>query len=169
MNFLLVTDCIAQQPQLPPTAQRPKPPPVYLLNLTPLQGGKAYTIFRNTKVRIKLKDGNEISGKVRTVFKDSILISNRNYAIADVNEFRFNPGTTVGAISAIAACAGIATIAVTVNGGKDGERSDGENIAFWSGVVVATAGLALSIPNYFIKKKFTREKYDFRTTQVGGY
>lgn len=166
--FLIVKISHAQQPALPSVAHRSNLPPVYLLNLTPLHGGKTYTLFRKTKVVIHLNNGNEFSGKVRTVSKDSIYLNEKGYAVADIRELRFNPGTTLGAVSAVGACIGIAAIAVTADGGKDGVRSEGENIVFWSGVGLAATGLALSIPNYFIKKKFTRVKYDFRTIQVGG-
>ncbi|MBK9732939.1 MAG: hypothetical protein IPO83_16935 [Chitinophagaceae bacterium] len=159
----------AQNPGLPPTGQRPKPPPVYLLNLTPLDGGKPYTLFRNTKVHATLVNGTDISGKVKAVTRDSIYIDSRFYGLRDITEFRFNPGTVLGAAAAIGACAGIVTIAITANGGKDGERSDGENIAFWSGVGVTVVSAALLVPNYFIKKRFPRTKYDFRTIQIGTF
>ena len=160
-----------QQPnKLPPkTSPRPHTPPVYLLNLTPVKGGKSYTLFRNTKVHATLNNGTEIHGKVKTVSKDSIFIDTRYYAIADITEFRYNPGTALGAVAGVGALAGIATIAITANGGKDGERSNGEDIAFWSGVGLTAVSGALLIPNYFIKKKFPRTRYDYRTTQIGGY
>lgn len=172
LAFLIFTGSLfGQQPNtLPPkTSPRPHTPPVYLLNLTPIKGGKSYTLFRNTKVHATLNDGTEIHGKVKTVSKDSIFIDTRYYAIADITEFRYNPGTILGAVAGVGALAGIATIAVTANGGKDGERSDGEEIAFWSGVGLTVVSGAVLIPNYFIKKKFPRTKYDYRTTQIGGY
>ncbi|HUM48176.1 MAG TPA: hypothetical protein PLD84_14695 [Chitinophagales bacterium] len=168
--LLIFSDAVAQKPGLPPTtSQRPHTPPVYLLNLTPLDGGKPYTLFRNTKVHATLVNGVDVSGKVRAIAKDSVYIDSRFYALKDITEFRFNPGTALGAAAAIGALAGITTIAITANGGKDGERSDGENIAFWSGVGLTAVSGALLIPNYFIKKKFPRTKYDFRTIQIGGY
>lgn len=166
-NFI---EAAAQNTGLPPTtAQRPPSPPVYLLNLTPLDGGKPYTLFRNTKVHATLINGVVISGKVKAISKDSIYIDSRFISLNDITEFRFNPGTALGAAAAIGFAAGIATIAITANGGKDGERSDGEEIAFWSGVGVAVVSGVLLIPNYFIKKKFPRTKYDYRTIQIGGY
>jgi hypothetical protein len=134
-----------------------------------MDGGKPYTLFRNTKVHATLINGVIVSGKVKAISKDSIYIDSRFIALNDITEFRFNPGTALGAAAAIGLAAGIATIAFTANGGKDGERSDGENIAFWSGVGVTVVSGALLIPNYFIKKKFPRTKYDYRTIQVGGY
>lgn len=167
--FTLMNTAHAQQPALPPTtSQRPHTPPVYLLNLTPLDGGKPYTLFRNTKVHATLTNATEISGKVKAITKDSIYIDSRFYAIKDVTEFRFNPGTTLGAAAAIGAVLGIATIAVTAGGGKDGIFSDGESIALWSGIGLTAVSGAILIPNYFIKKRFPRTKYDFRTIQIGG-
>lgn len=169
--FWIVPQVAKAQTTGPPpnTIQRPSVPPVYLLNLTPKKGGKPYTLFRNTKVHATLSNGTAVTGKVRTISKDSIYIENRYYALNDITEFRFNPGTVLGAAAAIGACAGIATIAITAGGGKDGVRSDTENIAFWSGVGVTTVSLALLVPNYFVKKKFSRTKYDFRIVQIGGY
>ena len=169
MIFSLINSADAQQPALPPTtSQRPYVPPVYLLNLAPRDGGKPYTLFRNTKVHATLTNGAEISGKVKAVSKDSIYIDSRFYSIKDITEFRFNPGTTLGAAAAIGAVIGIATIAVTAGGGKDGAFSDGEIIALWSGIGLAAVSGAILIPNYFIKKRFPRTKYDFRTIQIGG-
>src|SRR4030095_2540048 len=146
-GFLFLKFCNAQQPLPPNVAQRPKAPPVYLLNLTPISGGKTYSLFRNTKVVAKLNDGTEAAGKIKTVSRDSIYIDNRNYAVADINEFRFNPGTALGAASAICACVGLATVAVvlTIDGGSSSERSEGENIALWTGAGLAVVGLAYSI------------------------
>lgn len=159
----------AQNPVLPPTtSQRPHTPPVFLLNLTPLDGGKPYTVFRNTKVQATLVNGVVVTGKVKAITRDSIYINNSFYALNNITEFRFNPGTALGAAAAIGACIGIGTIAVTAGGGKDGERSDGEEIAFWSGVGITAVSAALLIPNYFIKKRFPRTRYDFRTIQIGG-
>lgn len=159
----------AQNPVLPPTtSQRPHTPPVFLLNLTPLDGGKPYTVFRNTKVQATLVNGVVVTGKVKAITRDSIYINSSFYSLNNITEFRFNPGTALGAAAAIGACIGIGTIAVTAGGGKDGERSDGEEIAFWSGVGITAVSAALLIPNYFIKKKFPRTRYDFRTIQIGG-
>ncbi|MBX7110079.1 MAG: hypothetical protein K1X61_15625 [Chitinophagales bacterium] len=159
----------AQNPVLPPTTSaRPHTPPVFLLNLTPLDGGKPFTVFRNTKVHATLVNGVIISGKVKAITRDSIYVNSSFYALSDITEFRFNPGTALGAAAAIGACVGIATIAITAGGGKDGERSDGEEIALWSGVGITVVSAALLIPNYFIKKRFPRTKYDFRTIQIGG-
>ncbi len=159
----------SQDPGLPPVnSSRQSSSPVYLLNLTPIGGGKSYTLFRNTKVHVTSNDGTEFSGKVRIVSKDSILVDSRKYAVADITGLRFNPGTTLGAISAIGAVVGIAIIAVTV-GGKDKERSQGEDVAFWGGVGLTAVSGAFLIPNYFIRKNFVRTKYEFRTIQIGSY
>ena len=160
---------LAQHPGVPMNAQRPPSPPVYLLNLSPVKGGKTYTLYRNSKVRMELNNGTDVRGKVRNVSRDSVYVTDANYAIADLSTIRYNPGTALGVAAAIGACVGIAAIAFTANGGQDGERSDTENAIFWTGVGVAATGLIISIPTYFIKKKFTREEYDFRTIQIGGY
>ncbi|MEO6168441.1 MAG: hypothetical protein ABIO46_09390, partial [Chitinophagales bacterium] len=103
---LILNHALAQKPGLPPTtSQRPHPPAVYLLNLTPLDGGKPYTLFRNTKVRATLVNGTDVSGKVRAITKDSVYIDSRFYALKDITEFRFNPGTALGAAAAIGALA----------------------------------------------------------------
>ena len=88
-----------------------------------------------------------------------------------LSEFRFNPGTTIRrGICDWGLRVGIAAaIAITANGGKDGERSDGEEVVFWSGVTLAAAGLAVIDSELFYQEKFSREKYDFRTIQIGGY
>ncbi len=54
-----------QDPGLPPfTSSNKLASPVYLLNLTPIGGGKTYTLFRNTKVHVTANDGTEFGGKV---------------------------------------------------------------------------------------------------------
>ena len=168
LSLLLMSNLQAQEPLPPTIAKPPRGNPVYMLNIVPKEEGKTHTLFSKTKVIIQLQSGNEIRGRMSGVTQDSISIDYRSYPVKDILEIRYNPGTTLGAIAAIATTIGVAAVAITVNGGKDKERDQTEDAIFYSGVGLAVAGGITLIPTYFVKKKFTVEKYDFMTVRLGG-
>ena len=154
----------AQQPAMPTTVQQHQIQ-VYMLSITPKNGGKSFSLYQKTKLQLTL--GNQVvKGKLRGVSKDSIAIDEGSYAVKDIDEITYNPGTALGVAAAIATAVGVGMIAFTADGGKDKERDDTENAIFYSGIGLAVAGGVALIPTYFIKKHFTREKYDFITVQA---
>ena len=155
-------------------SQQPNPPsnippqhitPMFLLNIVPKNGGKSYTLFHKTKVSMILKNGETVSGKVRGVSRDSIAIDFKGFAVNDIDELRFNPGSALGVAAAIATTIGLIAIAVTI----DSERSDAENAVLYGGIGLAAVGGVLLIPTYFVKKHFTSAQYDFTSVMIGGY
>ena len=66
-----------------------------------MDGGKPYTLFRNTKVHATLINGVIVSGKVKAISKDCNYIDSRFIGLNDITEFRFNPGTAIGGAAAI--------------------------------------------------------------------
>lgn len=160
---------LAQDP-IPPSKDHLKHfTPVFLLNITPKSGGKTYTLFNKTRVIMTMENGTEVSGKVRGVGRDSISIDYRSFAIKDISQIRFNPGSALGLAAAIATTVGLLAIAVSADGGKDGERSSTENTLFFGGIGLTVVGAAVLIPNYFVKKRFSRHEYDFTAVMIGGY
>ncbi len=159
----------SQQPNLQSNIHATHVTPVFLLSITPKNGGKSYTLFHKTKVSMKLKDGTEVNGKVLGVSHDSIAVDSKSFAVKDIDELSFNPGSIIGVIAAVATTVGLIAIAITVDGGKDGIRSSEENTVFYSGIGFAVVGGAVLIPKYFIKKHFTGSEYDFAAVMIGGY
>ena len=102
-----------------------------------------------------------ISGRVDFIFKDAIEINNSNIPISAIKEIRYNPGSVIGIISAAAVLVGLAAVAFTAGGGKNGEMSSSENTIFYTGIGLIAAGGISLIPNYFIKKKFDLQHYEF--------
>ena len=158
--------------------QEPNPPsnnhlkhftPVFLLNITPKNGGKTYTLFNKTRVILTTANGAEVKGRVRGVGRDSISIDYKSFAVKDISELRFNPGSALGLAAAIATTAGLVAIAVSVDGGKDGVRSSTENTILFGGIGLTVVGAAVLIPTYFIKKRFSSSEYNFTAVMIGGY
>ncbi|MCY7409940.1 MAG: hypothetical protein LH473_06685 [Chitinophagales bacterium] len=165
--FSFPTKTFAQQAKVPIIARPPQPiTAVYQLDIVPVAGGKTFTIYNKTKVWITFKNGKSISGKVKGVGKDSINIDYRNYAVRDIDELKYNPGSALGAAAAIATAVGVAAIALTADGGKDNVRDGTENAIFYTGVTLSVAGGITLIPTYFIKKRFSKHQYDFNTVQM---
>jgi hypothetical protein len=166
---LFSQSCFAQDPNPPPNSNLKHFTPVFLLNITPKSGGKTYTLFSKTRVTMAMENGTEVSGRVRGVGRDSISIDYKSFAVKDISELRFNPGSALGVAAAIATTAGLVAIAVSVDGGKDGVRSSTENTIFFGGIGLTVIGAAVLIPTYFIKKRFSRSEYDFTAVMIGGY
>lgn len=165
--FHSLTKTFAQQAKVPIIARPPQQrSAIYQLDIVPVAGGKTFTIYNKTKVWLTFKNGKSISGKVKGVGKDSINIDYRNYAVRDIDELKYNPGSALGAAAAIATAVGVAAIALTADGGKNNVRDGTENAIFYSGVTLAVAGGITLIPTYFIKKRFSKHQYDFNTVQV---
>ncbi|MBA3649494.1 MAG: hypothetical protein H0W62_13245 [Chitinophagales bacterium] len=135
-------------------------PVQYVITLAPVNGGKAYHVYRNAKIVANLNNGVLISGKVRAISKDSISLDYKNYAISSITNFKFNPGNALGVAAAIGAVIGLAAIAFTASS-KDNQRSSAEDAIFYSGIGLTAVSVALLIPNYFIKKNFPRTKYEY--------
>lgn len=151
-------------------AQEPKHlTPFYLLNITPKNGGKTFTLFSKTKVIMTMENGLKVNGKVRGVGRDSISIDYKSFAVKDISELRYNPGSALGVAAAIATTIGLIAIATTVDGGKDGERSSTEDTILFAGIGLAVIGGTALIPTYFVKKRFSRNEYDFTAVMIGGY
>jgi hypothetical protein len=155
----------SQQPSPPSNIHPQHITPMYLLNIVPKNGGKSYTLFHKTKVNMTLKNGTIVSGKVRGVSRDSIAIDLKSYAVSDIDELRFNPGSALGVAAAIATTLGLIAIAATI----DAEQTDTRNAILYTGIGLAVVGGALLIPTYFVKKKFTSAQYDFASVMIGGY
>lgn len=139
--------------------------PIYLLNIVPKNGGKSYTLFHKSKVNMTMKNGTTVNGKVRGVSHDSISIGLRSFAVNDIDELRFNPGSALGLTAAIATTAGLIAIAVTI----DSKNSDARDAALYGGIGLAAIGGAVLIPTYFVKKRFASSEYDFTSVLMGGY
>ncbi len=167
LPLILVWNALFAQQPYPPSQTYPQHiPAVYLLNITPKNGGKSYTLFHRAKVIVLLGDGKQVKGKVKGVSHDSISIDFKSYAIDDIQELRFNQGSALGIIAAGAMLVGVGAIAIA---GPADERNSTEDVIFWSGVGLAAAGLITAIPTYFLKKKFNRADYDFTSVMIGSY
>ncbi|MEO5674393.1 MAG: hypothetical protein ABIQ74_07075, partial [Chitinophagales bacterium] len=146
----------SQQPKPQPNIHPQQITPVYLLSITPRDGGKAYTLFHKTKVMMRTKDGRVASGKVFGIGRDSIAINSQSFAIRDIDEVSFNPGSITGVIAAIATTAGLLAIAITID-----SKDPSTDAILYGGIGLAIIGGAVLIPTYFLKKHFTTAKYEF--------
>lgn len=166
-SILLICDAAHAQQPYPPYATNPDHyVGVYLLSITPKNGGKSYTLFHKTKVIMTMPGNKEVKGKVRGVSRDSISIEYKSYAIDDIQNLKFSQGSTLGLVAAGAMLVGVVAIAVV--GTKD-TRTSTEDAIFWSGVGLAAAGAITLIPTHFLKKSFDRSEYEFTAVMVGSY
>jgi len=162
-GILFGSDARAQQPNPSSNIHPQGMPGVYLLSITPKNGGKSYTLFHKSKVGITLSDGREVKGKVRGVSRDSISIDYKSYEISSIRELRYNQGSALGIAAAGAMLVGVGAIALA---GQGDSRNDA---VFWTGVGLAVAGAVTLIPLRLIKKKFSSTDYDFTPVLVGSY
>jgi hypothetical protein len=160
--FLTVQVAGAQQPVIPPYS----PAPQYRLNLIPKTTGKEYVVGMNARVTAYFNSGIFISGKISGIQKDTLRLEGKPYRVSDLIELRYNPGTIAGVAAAVIALAGVTTIAVVGNGGKDGEYNQSEETALYTGIALTAAGGLLLIPTYFAKKKFSVTEYRFETIRI---
>jgi len=166
LPFIFSSQNIFSQQPSPPSNIHPQHiTPMYLLNIVPKNGGKSYTLFHKTKVNMTLKNGTTITGKVRGVSHDSISLDYKSFAVSDIDELRYNPGSALGAAAAIATTLGLIAIAVTI----DADHTDARNAVLYTGIGLAVVGGAVLIPTYFVKKRFTSAQYDFTSVMIGGY
>jgi hypothetical protein len=165
LSVFITPNCFSQQPN-PPSNTRPQQvTAVYLLNIVPKDGGKSFTLFHKTKVIMTMNDGRAVTGKVAGVGRDSISIDYKSYAVKDIAELRFNPGSALGVAAAIATTIGLVGIALTI----DNRDSDAEKAVFYGGIGLAVVGGITLIPTYFLKKRFNSNEYVFSTVMIGGY
>jgi hypothetical protein len=165
--LILIGNAAYSQQPYPPTQTYPQhTQAIYLLSITPKNGGKSYTLFHKAKVILSMADGKDVKGKVKGVSHDSISVEYKSYAIADITELRFNQGSVIGLVAAGALLLGVTAIAVV---GSSDQRTSTEDAIFWTGVGLASAGLITLIPTHFIKKRFSSSEYDFTAVMIGSY
>src|ERR1043165_3955070 len=109
--FLILIFCsqktFSQQPGPSPNIHTQHVTPIFLLNIVPKNGGKSYTLFHKTKVSMTLSNGTSVSGRVRGVSRDSISVDFKSFAVKDIDDLRFNPGSALGVGAAIATTLGL--------------------------------------------------------------
>ncbi len=104
------------------------------------------------------------NGKVFGIGRDSIAINSQSFAIKDVEEVSFNPGSISGVIAAVATTAGLVAIAITID-----SKEPSADAILYGGIGLAIIGGAVLIPTYFLKKHFTTAEYEFTPVMIGGY